>query len=290
VPDQLPVSIVIPTIGRLQQLRACLASIAECSPRAAEVVLVDQSGASDVTALAEEFAHIGARVLPCAGRGISIGMNAGLREAAHEVVLVTHDDCTVGPDWVDVAARLIDDHAEMIVTGRVLPAGDDPLAVPSTKDDPAPHDFTGELEAGALYPNNMALTRSPALALGGFDERFKSAAEDNEFSYRWLRAGKPLRYEPELVVWHNDWRSRDELERLYTDYWRWQGVFYAKHLRSRDLTMLRFIVRDVKYGAQAMAERLRRGRPRWSDWRRGVLRGLPAGLLQGWRMFGEPPG
>jgi hypothetical protein len=28
-----------------------------------------------------------------------------------------------------------------------------------------------------------------------------------------------------------------------------------------------------------------RGRPRWSDGRRGILRGLPAGLVAGWRLF-----
>jgi len=283
--DPLPVSVVIPTIGRIERLRACLESISRCDRRPSEVVVVDQSGAADVEALVAEFAAIGARAVPCAGRGISVGMNLGLREAAHEAVLVTHDDCTVAPSWVGVGARFMAGEPGLIVTGQVLPAGDDPLAVPSTKDDPVPHDFTGEIESGALYPNNMALSRSEVLALGGFDERFKTAAEDNEFSYRWLRAGRPLRYEPELVVWHHDWRSRDELERLYVEYWRWQGVFYAKHLRLRDMTMLRFIARDVHYGARALAARVLRGRPRWTDWRRGILRGLPTGLVQGWRMY-----
>ena len=283
--ESLQVSIVIPTIGRLERLRACLGSIAACDARAAEIVVVDQSGGSEVAALVAEFADLGARTLPCAGRGISVGMNLGLREAVHDAVLVTHDDCTVAPSWVGVAARFMAADPKMIVTGRVLPASDDPLAVPSTKDDTTPHDFTGEIESGALYPNNCAVDRAGVLALGGFDERFKTAAEDNEFSYRWLRAGKPLRYEPELVVWHHDWRSPDELEDLYVEYWRWQGVFYAKHLRRRDPTMLRFIARDVRYGLRATAERVFRGRPRWTDWRRGILRGLPTGIVQGWRMF-----
>ena len=281
--QQLQVSVVIPTIGRLEQLRACLQSISECDQRAAEILVVDQSGGPEVAALVAEVS--GGRVIPCAGRGISIGMNLGLREAAHDVVLVTHDDCTVAPSWVGVAAAFMAGDPELIVTGRVLPASDDPLAVPSTKDDPRPQDFTGQIHSGALFPNNMALNRAAVLALGGFDERFKAAAEDNEFSYRWLRAGKPLRYEPELVVWHHDWRSPDELERLYVEYWRWQGMFYAKHLRRRDLTMLRFIARDVGYGLRATAARVVRGRPRWTDWRRGILRGLPAGLIKGWRMF-----
>jgi GT2 family glycosyltransferase len=285
--EPLPVSVLIPTIGRVERLAACLDSLAGCDRRAREILVVDQSGGDAVASLVNRFSGLGARVVRCERRGISVGMNLGLREAANHAVLVTHDDCTVAPSWIRTAARLMADDPEMIVTGRVLPAGDDPLAVASTKDEPEAHDFTGELESGALYPNNMALNRSLVLELGGFDERFKTAAEDNDFSYRWLRAGRRLRYEPELVVWHHDWRSHDDLERLYVEYWRWQGVFYAKHLRQRDMYMLRFIARDVYSGARAMAARVVRGRPRWSDWRRGISRGLPAGIIEGWRMFGR---
>jgi GT2 family glycosyltransferase len=283
--ESLPVSIVIPTIGRLERLRACLESISRCSERAGEVLVIDQSEGDKVPALVRDFAPIGARAVRCEGRGVSVGMNQGLREAEHDVVLVTHDDCTVDVSWVGAAARLMASDPEMIVTGRVLPGGDDPLGVASTKDGTTPEDFTGQVHSGALYPNNMALNRSVVLAFGGFDERFSTAAEDNDLSYRWLRSGRRLRYEPELVVWHHDWRSHEELERLYVEYWRWQGAFYAKHLRRGDLTMLRFIARDLYFGARAVAARVLRGRPRWSDWRRGLLRGLPVGLAQGWRLF-----
>ena len=79
--------------------------------------------------------------------------------------------------------------------------------------------------------------RRGAVLEGGFDELFgpAEAAEDNEFCYRWLRSGGSLRYEPSLVVWHHDWRSPRELERLYVRYARGQGFFYAKHLRRGDL-------------------------------------------------------
>lgn len=283
--EALPVSVVIPTIGRVERLRACLESIARCDRRADEVLLVDQSRSPEVAALIGEFGSIGAKLVPCAGRGISVGMNLGLRSAAHDIVLVTHDDCTVDPSWIGSAARLMAECPEMIVTGRVLPVGDEPRGVPSTRAGPVAYDLTGEIHTGALFPNNMALNRSLVLAFGGFDEHFKTAAEDNDLCYRWLRAGRRMRYEPELVVWHHDWRTHEELERLYVDYWRWQGVFYAKHLRRRDLMIIRFVVRDLYWGARAIAERIFWRRPRWSDWRRGILRGLPGGLAEGWSTF-----
>jgi len=125
--------------------------------------------------------------------------------------------------------------------------------------------------------------------LGGFDERFgpEEAAEDNEFCYRWLRAGRPLRYEPSLVVEHHDWRSPDELERLYVRYARGEGFFYAKHLRRGDLRMLRFVIRDLAWGVRALASGLLKGREAWTDSRRGVFKGLPSGFAAGWRVYGK---
>ena len=38
------VSVVVPTIGRVEQLRVCLGSLARCEPRADEVLVADQSG------------------------------------------------------------------------------------------------------------------------------------------------------------------------------------------------------------------------------------------------------
>ena len=178
---------------------------------------------------------------------------------------------------------------EQIVTGRVLPAGD-PSAVPSLIDDPEPRDYTGEIHFGALYTNNCCLNRGAVLAIGGFDELIRPVAEDNDLCYRWLRAGRRLRYEPDLVVWHHEWRSRDDLERWYVQYAKSQGMFYAKHLRRGDLRMLRFIAYDLFAGARGTAARLLLGRPRWSDAAQGILGGLPRGMLEGWRVFGANRG
>lgn len=282
------VSVVVPTIGRVKLLRACLESLFACVPAPAEILLVDQSQAADVSALAREYPRARLRRVESSRQGIAIALNIGLHSAQHETVLVTHDDCTVHSSWVGASwnAMLIDPRA--IVTGRVLAVGD-PQAVPSTKDDLLPRDFKGEAEFGVLYPNNMALNRTAVLELGGFDERFTSAAEDNDLCYRWLRAGRSLRYEPDLVVWHHDWRSPQELEETYVSYWRGQGQFYGKHVRAGDLALLSFVARDFSAAARATASALVRGRPRWTDRRRGVMRGLVPGLISGFVTFSSRP-
>jgi GT2 family glycosyltransferase len=280
-----PVSVVVPTLGRAQ-LRGCLDALAACRPRAAEILLVTQDAHAHVKELAAAFSHTGARYVECPGRGVAAGRNLGLREASHDLVLITDDDCTPAADWVGRAYELMQARPGAIVTGRVLPVGD-PRAVPSFKDDPRPHDFTGTVHGGALFPNNMACDRRAVLAAGAFDERFGpgEAAEDNEFCYRWLRRGGALYYEPSLVVEHHDWRTPKELERLYVRYACGQGFFYAKHLRHGDLTMVRWIFRDVYWAARGFVAALVKRRERWSDPRRGIARGLPVGLWRGWRAF-----
>jgi GT2 family glycosyltransferase len=281
------VTVVIPTLGRIERLRACLESLAACEPPPAEVLLVAQDRVDEVRDLLASFPTLPAGVVACEGRGVSRSRNAGLRAARHRLVLVTDDDCTVASDWVAVATRLAAEAPGAIVTGRVLPAGD-PRFVPSVKDDPEPHDFTGETHGGALFPNNMVVDREAVLAAGGFDERFgpAEAAEDNEFCYRWLRAGHALHYRPELLVWHHDWRTPEALDRLYVAYARGQGFFYAKHLRRGDMTMLRYLARDLWWAGRGVAAAVVRRRPSWTDPRRGILRGLPAGLRRGWRAYG----
>jgi GT2 family glycosyltransferase len=283
------VSILIRTIGRPHLLRACLESLAACRPRGDEIVVVDQSRDDAVKEVVSDFESVGARVVSSTERGTGVAFNVGLRAVSHEHVLVTDDDCTVAPDWVGRAADLVSAYGDAIITGRVLAAGD-PSAVPSVIDDPEPRDYTGEIHYGALYTNNCCLKRDAVLEIGGFDELIKPVAEDNDLCYRWLRAGRPLRYEPDLVVWHHEWRSRADLERWYVEYAKSQGMFYAKHLRRGDLRMLRYIAYDLFAGARGTAARLLLGRPRWSDAAQGILGGLPRGLSEGWRVFGANRG
>jgi GT2 family glycosyltransferase len=281
-----PLSVVIPTIGRAKLLAECLRSVTACRPTAAEVLVVDQSHDPEVARVVDRFADLGARLVPCPGIGISRGRNVGLHAAAHDVVLVTDDDCTVAEDWVAVAWAAMETDPDKIVTGPVF-AGGDPVTVPSTRDLTHERDFTGRLRSDLLSPHNMALNRSLAVALGGFDERFgpREVAEDGDFCYRWLKAGHRMHFEPGLRVWHHAWRTPEQLERVYVDYMRGVGFLYAKHLRSGDLRMLVYLARTLTAALRGLAAAVVKGRPRWSDPRRGTFRGLPVGLWRGFRVF-----
>jgi GT2 family glycosyltransferase len=273
-------SVVIPTVGRPELLRSALRSIEACSPGPAQVVIVDQGDGAASRAASDVVPAARLTVVKQQRRGIAAATNAGLLAARCAVVLVTHDDCTVREDWIAVGAALARKHPAAILTGRVLPAGD-PINIPSTITDHMPRDHTGTPTHMALYPACMVLPRQGVLDIGGFDERFSTASEDNDLCYRWLRGGGELRFEPELTVWHHDWRTEAELRVLYRGYWYGQGLLYSKHLRRRDFKMLAFLGRDLRWFAARPLE-LALGRRRLGvDPRTGGVTRLTLGLIHG---------
>jgi len=282
------VSVVLPTIGRPDLVRACLDSLARCQPRADEILVIDSSDDELVAGIVADFATAGARRIEFPTRGIGGAFNLGLREAEHEIVLLTNDDCTVEPVWVERGLRHASRDANTIVTGRVRPRGD-PSVVPSTIDDPAEREYSGGADF-VLYTQSMALHSSVLLEFGGFDERIQPAAEDNDLSYRWLRAGRRILYEPDFVVWHHDWRSREQLARLYINYGVGQGMVYGKHLRRGDLFVVRYLAGALVAGTRGVVARVVRRHPEtYVDPRLGFLRGLPVGLVRGWRLGRDRP-
>lgn len=277
------VSVLIPTVGRRDLLEQCIRSVLDCDPAPDEVLVVDQSGGDAVAAVTGAIGSPLVRRTACDGTGTARAMNVGLAAIRNETVLVTHDDCTVAPEWVGCGTRLASLHPDAIVTGRVLPPDGSPY-VPSTKIDEEPHDYTGQVMTGVLYPANMVVRRSLIVAIGGFDERRSLlVAEDNDLCYRWLVDGRPFHYEPELVVWHHDWRTPEELVRTHIAYARAQGGFYAKHLHAGDRRVLPMLRWDLRRGVRTTVRGLLRREPRWQDAYREMTGSLLLGLAKGWR-------
>jgi GT2 family glycosyltransferase len=280
VSGRLPVSVVIPTIGRIELLRDCLRSLAAGTALPAEVVLVDQSRGDALAALITALPALRIRRVASDARNIAVAYNVGIRAAHEALVAITHDDCTVAADWLEVGVRTVEPRPDLLATGRVMPDGDTDR-VPSCKTSEEAREYRGEPEVSLLFPANMVVDRSELLALGGFDEAFAKAAEDGDLCFRWLRSGRTLRYEPAMTVWHRDWRTRDELLALNVRYAFDQGRMYGKHLWQRDWAIAPFVARDAREALPLLRARLLRESVATSDWRRGLARGLPAGLVVG---------
>jgi len=101
-----------------------------------------------------------------------------------------------------------------------------------------------------LAGGNMAMSRSVAAVVGGFDERLGAgsqfpAAEDNDLGYRLLEAGYRIEYVPAALLYHRAWRPAWDYWAVRWRYGRGKGGFYCKHLSLRDRYVLRRMLRDV---------------------------------------------
>lgn len=275
-------TVIVPTVGRLEMLGQTLATLAEGAVSPREVLIVDQSEAHGVEDLCAKMDSLPLRVLPSKRRGVGHAMNIGLAAASNDCVMVTHDDCRLPPNWVEVGQALFEaEGPDAIVTGRVLPpegAG----YVPSTIESATPREYRSP-RFGILYPNNMVVDRDTARTLPFDERRGLLVAEDNDFCFRWLRAGNRIVYRPDLYVWHHDWRSPEELVRTHKRYAYSQGVLYAKHLSlpGQKRVLLSLLRKDLRYGLDGLRSQISRSSERHVDPRHDFLLGFCRGIIGG---------
>ena len=243
-PDASSVSVVVPTIGRRDLLPSCLQSLGVAASYGAEVIVADQSGEAWVESLVRSQSSTNFRHVPVSGIGAGRARNAGALASSRQLLLFTDDDCEVAKDWIEAAATAVKvAGTTKLLHGKVLTHGD-PMKVPSL------HDKGNEPQETsvdwALWTNNFGIHRDAFDEAGGFDETFTGAAEDLDFAYRWLNAGKKIRYDPKMVVWHADWRTSQQLDETFKSYAAGLGRFYGRHLLRGDVAMARRIVKDLQ--------------------------------------------
>ena len=220
------VSAVVTTAGARGTLPRCINSILASDYEQLEVVVVDNrpQTTSAHALLGPELAwDARVRFAHEPRAGLSYARNAGLELARGEIVAFTDDDVVVDARWLKAISNAFAAGADC-VTGLVLP-----LAI-ETSAQSLFEQFAGFCKgferrtfdretngqdrlfpyaAGAVGTGaNMALPRSLALAVGGFDVRLgagtpTSGGEDLDMYIRLLSSGRKIVYEPAALVLHD---------------------------------------------------------------------------------------
>lgn len=206
------ISVAIATVRRPDRLGICLESVLAGRHAPAEIVVVDQGGAPETAEVLRSFAAgpVPVRHVPDDRRGLSLSRNTALRVSRGEVVAVTDDDCRADPGWLEAVATSFVRHGGTVaVAGRVLADGtpDDGLAT-SLRTSGVAREFTTPTDPWLVGTGaNFAIRKDVALEFGGYDERLGTgspgrAAEDLDLIHRLLRAGRTIRYEPAMLLYH----------------------------------------------------------------------------------------
>lgn len=227
----IQLSVVIPTIGR-SLLSDTVRSVTDSAEDAGvadrvELVVADQSGNVEQGDL---VSSLPLSVHYSATKGASINRNHGVAHSRGRFVAFVDDDCVADSSWVDAVLSAAADHPDRIATGQVVSTGDDdktPSTISLSEEEmlvrPVP-------DCWRLYTGNMVVARSPLVAVGGFDERFRGTAQDADFAFRWLSTGREMVYLPSLLVFHQDWRSHSEAGEVERRYERGAGFLFGVHV------------------------------------------------------------
>jgi GT2 family glycosyltransferase len=203
----LAFSVVIPTLGRIEQLHGCLAALARLDyPRDRfEVVIADDRGGDAVSeAVTRWEPELGATVVSTGGgAGAAAARNAGISAAEGRLIAFTDDDCAPEPGWLGSLERELDRHPGSAVGGRVVNGARGACAEGSQVVLDATHAHFNRDPAGPAFfaTSNLAFPAEGLRAVGGFDESF-FYAEDRELCERWRQRGRSFAFAPDAVVRH----------------------------------------------------------------------------------------
>lgn len=178
-------------------------------------------------------------------------INAALRYASGDLIVLSDDDMTPCRGWLETYARASREHLDVDgFTGRIFPVWERSLPRWLKTDGPyaVPEGVTNRRDLGEherLLPKevipgggNTALRRTVFDRLGGFREDLGPGtripfAEDTEFFTRYLNAGGRFRYLPEAVMYH--YNAAERLTKPYVVRWVRQ-TGYCQILAFKALT------------------------------------------------------
>ncbi len=212
-------SVVIPTKDRAPALARTLAALEaqQAGDARIEAIVVD-NGSGDGTVEQVRGRAAGSaipiRLLEQPDGGPAAARNAGVKAADGDLLLFLGDDTE--PDGPNLLRAHLDLHTarpeeDYGVLGRITWSPRSPVT-PFMRwlENGGPQFHYGELEPGPVeaasyfYSSHASVKRSLFERLGGFDERFPTAAvEDTELGTRLADAGLELDYHPELLVLHD---------------------------------------------------------------------------------------
>lgn len=243
----MPVSVIIGTRHRPEDLARCLPTVLANQYQDFEVIVVDQSTTDASERVVAALADPRLRYQRQHVAGKARALNVGLAQAVGDIIALTDDDCTVPSDWLRRAVAVMAEEPEAgIVFGALEAAPIDwreafvPTFVP-----PSYRRLQGR-SAFLRVPRigvgaNMVARRSVYERLGGFDEclgpggRFRSG-DEWDLAYRALKAGFSVVQDPSNIVIHWGQRSYADgsARQILRNKYYGVGAGFVKHLRCRD--------------------------------------------------------
>lgn len=318
-PLEAPITAVICTRERPDQLRECLTALSRQDHPNYEVVVVDNAPTTDATtSVVNQMSHrLPVRRVVEPRPGLARARNVGLREATSGLIAFLDDDELPDEHWLSELSAGFQVAGDVgCVTGMILPAS---LETPAQVwfDKYADHtksrgltqavfDPSSRSSQHPLYPlppfgagGNMAFRREAITAVGGFDPALGAgtptkAAEDTAAFADVMLEGYRLVYRPAALVWHQHYQEFADLHRQLYGYGSGLTTYFVRlilrrpHLIGQLLALAPRGIRDLAARDSRRAASIQAGFPAElrASHRRGLLWGLVAYPIALWQQRG----
>jgi len=227
-------SLILATVGRVQDVYRFLESLDAQTYRDFELVVVDQNEDDRLVPILQRFqSHFPICHLRYYGRGLSRARNEGLKSISGDIVAFPDDDCLYPPNLLEKVARWFAEHPERHgLTGRSVT---DKATPSSGRWDRA----AGDVDRYNVWRRGISFTiflrKKVVETVGSFDEKLGvgagtpwGSAEETDYLIRALEAGFRIFYDPTLTITHPDKTPEVSLERVRS-YGRGMGYVLRKH-------------------------------------------------------------
>ncbi|HSP88361.1 MAG TPA: glycosyltransferase, partial [Ignavibacteriaceae bacterium] len=271
LPKDIPVSIVIATLDRPEDLNACLESLTSKNfKRNVEIVIVDNNPSSGLTPkVLRNFPSV--KLVNEISKGLSFARNAGIRAATGKIIITTDDDVVFADEWLENLLAPFARNDVAGVTGNTLPyelENNSQLLFERYGGlgkgfEPKEFDFhhfewykyiafpTWDIGATSNAAFRAEIFHNPKI--GMFDEALGTGtptgcSEDTYLFYKIILNGQKIVYEPSAFVWHKHRKTLKALRKQIYNYSKGHVAYHLTTLfRDKDFRALTRIFGQLPY-------------------------------------------
>ncbi len=227
--SKLSVTVVVPAYNCKKTIRSCLQAIIGQTYPVSKIVIVDDGSKDQTPEIVKVFKNV--VYLRQDNAGPAAARNRGAQEAQTDIIFFTDSDCIPEKNWIETSIKHFDDLTVGAVAGSYGIANKESLLAQCIHDEIIfrhEHLFPKFVKSFGSY--NVGIRKNIFEKVAGFDVGYRFASgEDNDLSYKILKAGFKIYFEKDSKVGHFHTNSVKKYLREQSRHGFWRAKMYFDH-------------------------------------------------------------